>query len=256
MAGLSFGELARAIVAALLGAWRPCQPLLATAALIALAVAAAVGLLFPAEQWPGLAAVPTTLLTLVVSAGVAGYLVGGQAAFTTLAGVIHEPRSYMFVVRYLLLSLGLALPLVALLPAVVAGGGNPGAGTLLVLIAVLSVTLWLSARLAPFPYSVFRSRPLTLGECFRATDGHGLKILGCVALFGGGILLTAQVVQVAATQLITGLGGGGMAGLGIQALVSIAAAYAVDCVYGTITRQVVPDDTTNVPAPPANSGEH
>lgn len=247
MAGYTFSELVRAILLTLATAWRPCQPLLATAALVALAIAAAVGLFFPGEIAETLAALPMMALTLAVSAGVAGYIVSGNTTFTQLGGVFREPRSYAFVLRYVLLSLGLSLPLVAVLPSLaMPGGAGPGVGTGLVVLAVLIVTLWLAARLAPFPYSVFLERPLSVGETFQATHGHAAKIVGCIALFGGLILLAVTALTFVAGGLITGigsatgLGGGAAAGLALQSLGQIAVAYAVDCVYGTITRLADP----------------
>lgn len=243
MSGPSFLELARAILTTMLTAWRPCQPLLATAALIALAIAAAVGLLAPGPTAEGLAALPMLVLTLAVSAGVAGFIVSGDLVYTRLGGVFREPRAYVFVMRYVLLSLGLSLPLLAILPAVVGpGGATLGGGMALVLVATTFAVIWLAARLAIFPYSVFFREPLTLAQSFRRTEGHALKIIGCVLLFASAILLAVTLVTFLLGGLITGLGsatglgGGAAATLALQSLGQIAAAYAIDCVYGTITR--------------------
>jgi len=151
-----------------------------------------------------------------------------------------------------LLSLVLSLPLLAVLPAVMTGGGAVGGGAALVLLAVLALTLWLSARMALFPYSAFLARPLTVTEAFRRTRGHALKILGCIVLFAAAILgvvtLATLVIGgvVSGLGAATGLGGGGATRLGLQGLGQLIAAYAIDCVYGTITRSLAGE------APPAS----
>jgi len=243
MAAPTFPELTRAILVTLATAWRPCQPLLGVAALIALALSAGAGLLLGPEVAEGVAAVPMLVITLAVSAGVAGYVVSGDAAYTRLDTVFRQARSYAFVVRYVLLSVVLSLPLLAVLPTLMQGGGaQAGGGAVLVLIVVLIVSLWLSARMALFPYSAFFTRPLTVAEAFRRTQGHALKILGCIALFASVILLVVTLATLLLGGLATGLGqttglGGGQATrLAVQSLGQLAAAYAIDCVYGTITR--------------------
>jgi predicted ABC-type exoprotein transport system permease subunit len=252
MAAPTFSELARAILHTLLTAWRPCQPLLAAAALAALALSATAGLLLGPDVAEGVATLPMLALTLAVSAGVAGFIVSGDGVYTRLDTVVRQPRAYAFVARYVLLSLGLSLPLLAVMPVFV-GGGEVAGGSALVLVAVLAVTLWLSARLAVFPYSAFLGHPLTIAEAFRRTQGQALKILGCLALFASAILLVVTLVTLALAGLVTGLGdatglgGGGATRLGLQSLGQLVAAYAVDCVYGTITRALV----TGAPPPAA-----
>lgn len=254
MAAPSFAELTRAIVRTLVTAWRPCQPLLAVAALAALLLAAGAALLFEPTVAEGVVAIPMLALTLAVSAGVAGYIVSGESVYTRLDSVVRQPRAYAFVVRYVLLSLVLSLPLLAVLPAVMAGGGGAAStGAALVLLAVVALTLWLSARMALFPYSAFLARPLTVAEAFRRTGGHALKILGCIVLFAAAILgvvtLATLVIGgvVSALGAATGLGGGGATRLGLQGLGQLIAVYAIDCVYGTITRSFAGE------APPASS---
>jgi len=242
MAAPTFAELARAIVRTLVTVWRPCQPLLAVAALATLLLSAGAALLFEPSVAEGVVAIPMLALTLAVSAGVAGYIVSGEAAYTRLDGVIRQARAYAFVVRYVLLSLVLSLPILALLPAMMAGGDNVGGGAALVLLVVLAVTLWLSARMALFPYSAFLPRPLTVAEAFKATQGDALKILGCIILFASAILAVVTLVTLLISALVsglgaaTGLGGGGATRLALQGLGQLVAAYAIDCVYGTITR--------------------
>jgi len=243
MAAPTFAELARAIVRTLLTVWRPCQPLLAVAALAALILSAGAALLFEPAVAESVVAIPMLALTLAVSAGVAGYIVSGDDAYTRLDGVIRQARAYAFVVRYVLLSLVLSLPLLAVLPAVMAGG-TVASGAALVLLAVLAVTLWLSARMALFPYSAFLPRPLTVGEAFRHTQGHALKILGCIVLFATAILAVVTLATLLVGGLVsglgtaTGLGGGGATRLALQGFGQLIAAYAIDCVYGTITRSL------------------
>ncbi|MFW5680804.1 MAG: hypothetical protein ACOC3D_11105 [Pseudomonadota bacterium] len=245
MSAPSFNDMLKAIVTAMVGAWRPCQPLLLTAIVIALVVAAVFGLLAPGEVGQGLAGLPLTVLTLAVSAGVAGFIMTGDGRFTTLDGVVREPRSYRFVLRYLLLSLALSLPLVAMIPTLAgaaAGGDALGAGTALVALGLIGVVIFLAARLAPFPYAVFLHQPASLGDSWRMTEGHALKIVGCIAIFALGILGTVTLVTFVLGGLITaagsatGLGGGAAATMAVQAIGQIAAVYAIDCVYGTITR--------------------
>lgn len=240
MAGPTFPELVRAILVTLATAWRPCQPLLASAALVALAISAVAGFGFPGEAGEAVAAVPMLALTLAVSAGVAGSIVAGDPVYTRFGEVIRAPRAYVFIVRYLLLSLGLSLPLIAILPAVlVPGGAQIGAGTALVLLATLLVVLWLGARLSVFPYAAFLARPLSVAESFRATEGHALKIIGCILLFASATLLVVTLATFLLSGLLAGLGAGSAASLAIQSLGQIAGAYAIDCVYGTITRLLV-----------------
>jgi len=123
-----------------------------------------------------------------------------------------------------------------------AGGDNVGGGAALVLLVVLAVTLWLSARMALFPYSAFLPRPFTVAEAFKATQGDALKILGCIILFASAILAVVTLVTLLISALVsglgaaTGLGGGGATRLALQGLGQLVAAYAIDCVYGTITR--------------------
>ena len=244
MAVPTFAELARAIVRTLLTVWRPCQPLLAVAALATLLLSAGAALLFDPAVAESVVAIPMLALTLAVSAGVAGYIVSEDPVYTRLDGVVRQPRAYAFVVRYVLLSLVLSLPLLAVLPAMMAGGGNAGGAAALVLLAVLAVTLWLSARMALFPYSAFLPRPLSVGEAFRRTDGQALKILGCIVVFATAILAVVTLVTLLIGGLVsglgtaTGLGGGGATRLALQGLGQLVAAYAIDCVYGTITRQL------------------
>jgi hypothetical protein len=246
MAAPTFADLARAIVRTLLTVWRPCQPLLAVAALATLLLSAGAALLFDPAVAEGVVAIPMLALTLAVSAGVAGYIVSGEVAYTRLDGVIRQARAYAFVVRYVLLSLVLSLPILAVLPAMLNGGGAAGGGgsAALVLLAVLAVTLWLSARMALFPYSAFLARPLTVGEAFRATQGEALKILGCIVLFATAILAVVTLITLLIGGLVsglgtaTGLGGGGATRLALQGLGQLVAAYAIDCVYGTITRHL------------------
>ena len=241
MAAPDFSELARAILTTLATAWRPCQPLLAVAALAALGLAAGGALLFEPTVAENVVALPMLALTLAVSAGVAGFIVRGDTVYTRLAGVIRQARSYAFVVRYVLLSAVLSLPLLAVLPAMMGGAGG---GAAVVFLGVAGVTLWLSARMAVFPYSAFLERPLTVAEAFRATDGHALKILGCIALFASAILVVVTLATllvgglVSAAGTATGLGGGGATQLALQGLGQLVAAYAIDCVYGTITRRI------------------
>jgi hypothetical protein len=244
MAVPTFADLARAIVRTLVTVWRPCQPLLAVAALATLLLSAGAALLFEPAVAEGVVAVPMLALTLAVSAGVAGYIVSGEDAYTRLDGVIRQARAYAFVVRYVLLSLALSLPLLAVLPVAVTGDGAAGGGGALVLLAVVAVTLWLSARMALFPYSAFLPRPLTIGEAFRRTQGQALKILGCLVLFAAGILALVTLLTLLIGGLVsglgaaTGLGGGGATRLALQGLGQLVAAYALDCVYGTITRSL------------------
>lgn len=241
MAAPTFAELTRAILHTLATAWRPCQPLLAVAALTTLLLSAGAALLFEPAVAEGVVAIPMLALTLAVSAGVAGYIVGGDAAYTRLDGVVRQARAYAFVVRYVLLSLVLSLPLLAVLPAVMAGGETLTGGAALALLAVSAVSLWLSARMALFPYSAFLQRPLTIGEAFRRTQGHALKILGCIVLFATAILALVTLATLLIGGLVsglgdaTGLGGGGATRLALQGLGQLVAAYAIDCVYGTIT---------------------
>lgn len=253
MAVPTFAELARAILRTLATAWRPCQPLLAVAALAALVLAAGAALLFEPAVAEGVVAVPMLALTLAVSAGVAGYIVSGEPAYTRLDTVVRQPRAYAFVVRYVLLSLALSLPLLAVLPAVMGGGAASGAAAL-ALLAVVALTLWLSARMALFPYSAFLSRPLTIAEAFRRTRGHALKILGCIVLFATAILGLVTLATLLISGVVsglgaaTGLGGGGATRLGLQGLGQLVAAYAIDCVYGTITRSLAGEASPAGPA--------
>ncbi len=255
MAVPTFAELARAIVRTLITAWRPCQPLLAVAALAALLLAAGAALLFEPTVAEGVVAIPMLALTLAVSAGVAGYIVSGDSVYTRLDTVVRQPRAYAFVVRYVLLSVVLSLPLLAVLPAVVTGGGAASGGTALVLLAVVALTFWLSARMALFPYSAFLSRPLTVGEAFRRTQGQALKILGCIVLFASAILAIVTLATLVIGGVVsglgaaTGLGGGGATRLGLQGLGQLIAAYAIDCVYGTITRSFAGEAPPAAPAP-------
>ncbi len=244
MAAPTFAEFARAILTTLATAWRPCQPLLATAALAALLLVAGSALVFEPAVAEAVVAIPMLALTLAVSAGVAGFIVSGDEVYTRLERVVRQPRAYAFVVRYVLLSLALSLPLLAVLPAVM-GSGEAAAGAALLLLVVLAVTLWLSARMAVFPYSAFLGRPLTIVEAFRVTQGHALNILGCILLFATAILLVVTLATLLIGGLVsglgaaTGLGGGGATRLALQSLGQLIAAYAVDCVYGTITRMLV-----------------
>ncbi len=255
MAAIRFPDLARAVLTTLLTAWRPCQPLLAIAALAALLLAAGGALLFEPTVAENVVAVPMLALTLAVSAGVAGFIVSGEEPYTRLDGVIRQPRAYAFVVRYVLLSAVLSLPLLAVLPTVTAGGAA-NAGAALAVLAVLGVTLWLSARMAVFPYSAFLERPLTVAEAFRATRGHALPILGCLALFASAILVVVTLATLLVSGLVsglgsaTGLGGGGATRLALQSLGQLVAAYAIDCVYGTITRVIA----ANGGPPPTRAG--
>jgi hypothetical protein len=170
--------------------------------------------------------------------------VSEDPAYTRLDGVVRQQRAYAFIVRYVLLSLVLSLPLLAVLPPLIAGGGNAGGGAALVVLAVLAVTLWLSARMALFPYSAFLSRPLSVGDAFRRTEGQAFKILGCIVVFATAILAAVTLVTLLIGGLVsglgtaTGLGGGGATRLALQGLGQLVAAYAIDCVYGTITRQL------------------
>ncbi len=244
MGGPTFNDMLRAIIQALVTTWRPCQPLLVMAAVIALAISAVFGLLAPGDIGEGLAGMPLMVLTLAVSAGVAGYLVSGDTTFTTLDGVFRQPRSYRFVFRYLLVSLGLTLPLVAMIPVLAAAmqGDTVGAGTALTAVAMVLVVVYLAARLAIFPYTTFLREPLGLGDSWRLTEGYVLRIVGCIALFAVGILGLVTLVTLVFGGLIrtlasiTGLGGGAATTMAVQAMGQIAAVYAIDCVYGTLTR--------------------
>ncbi|TVQ29698.1 MAG: hypothetical protein EA356_16165 [Geminicoccaceae bacterium] len=246
----SFNDMIRAIIQALATTWRPCQPLLVMAVVIALVISAIFGLLAPGEVGAGLAGLPLMVLTLAVSAGVAGYLMTGEAAYTSLDGVFRENRSYRFVFRYLLLSLGLSLPLVLMIPVLAgaAGGDAVGGGAALTALAMVAAIIYLVARLAVFPYTVFLPEPATLGESWQLTDGYVLRILGCIALFAVGILGFVTLATMALGGVIrglgaaTGLGGGAAATMALQSVGQIAVVYAIDCVYGTITRLLTAPD--------------
>ena len=246
MGGPTFNDMLRAIIQALVATWRPCQPLLVTAAAIALAISAVFGLLAPGEVGEGLAGLPLMVLTLAVSSGVAGFLVSGDPAFTTLDGVFRHQRSYRFVFRYLLVSLGLTLPLVFMIPVLAAAsqGDAVGAGTALTAVALVLLVIYLAARLAIFPYTIFLREPLGLGDSWRLTEGYVLRIVGCIALFAVGILGFVTLATMVFGGLIrslgsaTGMGGGGAATMALQALGQIAAVYAIDCVYATLTRML------------------
>lgn len=241
MADPTFADLARGILKTLATAWRPCQPLLAVAALAALVLSAGGALLFELPVAENVVAAPMLALTLAVSAGVAGFIVTGEDAYTRLGGVVRRARSYAFVVRYLLLSLALSLPLVAVLPLMLMGEGAAGGPAALVVVAALVLTLWLSARMALFPYSVFLARPLTVREAFERTRGQALKILGCILLFASAILVAVTLATLVIGGVAGALGAGGATQLALQSLGQLVAAYAIDCVYGTITRALAPD---------------
>lgn len=260
MPGPTFGEMLRAIVQALVQTWRPCQPLLVMAAVIALAVSAVFGLLAPGDVGESLAGLPLTALTLAVSAGIAGYIVTGDGAFTTLHGVVRDPRSYRFVLRYLLLSIGLSLPLLAMVPVLggAAQGDVVGGGALLVALALVLVVIFLAARLALFPYTSFLPRPLALNESWQATEGYALRIVGCILLFAVGILAVVTLVTFTLGGILRGLGemtgGGGQAAtMALQALGQLAAVYAIDCVYGTLTRMLTGSRPQPLPSEPDES---
>ncbi len=243
MNSFTFQELLRAVVATILNAWRPCQPLLAVAALIALAIAAFVGFVLPEGGATVVAQALLFVLTRVVSAGISGFVVTGDQTYTRFDSVIREPRAYAFILRQLLLAVVLSLPLLVVMAGLAQSGGVAG-GAALVGLGLSLVVVWLAVRLLPFPYTVFLGQPLTLGETFQSTSGHGLKILGCTMLCTG----LALVTLLMATQLIaglmqgigtaTGLGGGRAAAILVTSLGEIAMVYVVDCVGGTVTRFV------------------
>ncbi|MEO1091890.1 MAG: hypothetical protein AAFX81_14765 [Pseudomonadota bacterium] len=246
MAAPSFKEMTGNVVAAILTTWRPCQPLLLAAVVGSLVVTGVVGILAPGDVGQAFAGLPLMVLTLAVSAGVAGYIVSGDGAFTTLGGVMRHPLSYRFVLRYLLLSIALSVPVILMVPVLTsaAAGDGLGAPAAITALLLLSVLLFLAARLAVFPYGAFLDPPVSLQDAFLMTQGHALKIIGCVLIFAVGILAALGALTAVARLVVdgiagaTGLGGGAAAIMAMQSVGQIVAAYAIDCLYGTITRML------------------
>lgn len=227
--------------------WAACLPLLQQAFIIAAGIGVALGLFTPSDLALTWMAVPTGALTIIVSAGVAGFLLTGERHFLTAGGVLNEPRCWNYVGRLIMVAL-ILFP-IALVFAGMSGalaGMGSGMGLVIGSLFVVAGLLYVYARVVTFPYNVFLPGSPGLQPSWQSTTGAAVPIIGLVTIFQVGILLAITLIAFVAQSAVgllqgaTGLSGGVIVQLVVQAGLQISAAFILDCALITIVRKLQP----------------